>query len=252
MGFALLQRQFLISYPGHIIQRDSQDFEAVTAIKTRLNELHTTQVVDATNYNFGPTTEFFIKQFQKQNQLIQDGEVGLLTWTRLFTIITDRPPASFILRFRAVEVARTQLFVREKTGHNDGKDVLKYLATVGLKEGFAWCMAFVYWSYSEAARQLNIANPVPKTAGVLACLQTAKARGCKIVTNPLPGDQGFMDFGGGKGHTFLVAENKPERVFTVEGNTSADPTYKGEDRDGNGVFERNRKVTAAVAYIRYF
>lgn len=242
----------MIPFPGHIIQQGSQDFDAITTIKKRLNELNTTTVVDPNNLSFGPTTEFFVKQFQKQNQLIQDGEVGLLTWTRLFTIIEKKQPASFILRSRAVEIARTQLFVREKTGHNDGKDVLKFLKTVGLTEGFAWCMAFVYWSFAEASRQLSIANPVPKTAGVLACLQTAKARGCKIVTNPLPGDQGFMDFGGGKGHTFLVGENRSEHVFTVEGNTSADPTYKGEDRDGNGVFERNRKVTAAVAYIRYF
>jgi hypothetical protein len=241
----------LIPYPGHIIQRSSVDSLAVIAIKHALNQKGFGPL-DETSTTFGAKTEATVKQFQKANQLIQDGEVGLLTWTRLFAPKIEIVPAGFTLRSKAVEIARTQLFVREKTGHNDGKEVLKFLQTVGLKEGFAWCMAFVYWSFLSAAEQLHLTNPVPKTGGVLDCLNRASGRGYKITDDPLPGDQGIMDFGAGHGHTFLVSELKGPTVFTVEGNTSADPSYKGEDREGNGVFERNRKVTSAIAYIRYY
>jgi hypothetical protein len=239
-------------YPGHVIDQGSSDQDAIIAIKQRLIELGFGPL-DPTSTRFGIKTEERVKAFQKANQLVQDGEVGELTWTRLFTVSIIQPPASFVLRLRAVEIADTQLFVRELTGRNDGKEVEQYLAGVGLGKGFAWCMAFVYWSFTQAAKELNIANPVPKTAGVLNCLEIARTMGKKIVQVPEPGDQGIMDFGGGKGHTFLVNELRPGgKVFTVEGNTSADPSYKGEDREGNGVFERNRPINSAIAYIRYF
>ena len=241
----------MIPYPGTIIQRSSLDSSSVMAIKFALNEKGFGPL-DPKSPTFGETTELTVKAFQKANQLIQDGQVGLLTWTRLFETKVMEPPSGFTLRSRALEVARTQLFVREKTGHNDGAEVLKFLETVGLKEGYAWCMAFAYWSFNESAKQLNIVNPVPKTGGVLDCLARARARGYKIGMDPQPGDQGIMDFGGGHGHTFLVSERRDGLVFTVEGNTSADPSYKGEDREGNGVFERNRKINSAIAYIRYF
>jgi hypothetical protein len=242
-----------MNYPGHIIQRSSVDASSVTAIKHALNA-RGFGPLDEKNPTFGATTEATVKAFQKDNQLIQDGEVGLLTWTRLFNVDIVEEPKSLILRLRAVEIADTQLFVRELTGHNDGREVKQYLNSVGLGEGFAWCMSFVYWCFMRAAAALNIANPVPRTGGVLSCLQIAKSRGYKIIDDdPQPGDQGILDFGAGKGHTFLVNELKPgKRVFTVEGNTSADPSYKGEDREGNGVFERNRAVDSAIAYIRYF
>lgn len=241
-----------MNYPGHVIKQEDFDQDAVIAIKTRLIELGFGPL-DPTSTRFGIKTEERVKAFQKANQLIQDGEIGELTWTRLFGTSLIQEPSSNILRFRAMEIAKSQLFVREKTGHNDGKEVEQYLASVGLGKGFPWCMSFVFWSFHNSAEQLHIANPVPKTGGVLSCLAESRIRGYKITDEPLPGDQGIMNFGGGKGHTFLVTEARPgAKVFTVEGNTSADPTYKGEDREGNGVFERNRNISSAIAYIRYF
>ncbi len=46
-----------------------------------------------------------------------------------------------------VEVATSQIGVKEKTGRNDGKEVAMYLKTYGLPEGYAWCAAFVNWVY---------------------------------------------------------------------------------------------------------
>lgn len=238
-----------MKYCGEIIKQGSKDEVAVKAIKVRLNTLLGSKL-DTQNGNFGTSTETVVKQFQKKAQLVQDGMVGELTWERLFTEATEVKPHSNILRFRALEIADTQLFVREKTGNNDGTDVESYLKAVGLGKGYAWCMAFVFWIFQKASTELKIKNPVPKTAGVLDCYAKAKKLGYQV-TEPQEGDQFIMDFGSGKGHTGLVTEVKDKSIYTVEGNTSADPTYAGEDRDGNGVFERNRSKTSIKGYIRY-
>lgn len=235
--------------PG-IIEKGSTDAVAVKAVKLRLNTLMGS-TLDVTNGNFGDSTISVVKQFQKKNQLLDDGVIGDLTWERLFTVSEVKQPTSNILRMRALEIMKSQLFVRELTNNNDGKDVEKFLKSVGFPKGYAWCMAGVYWSFNEAATELKVPNVVPRTAGVLDCYRKAKKYVLPKGTPPMPGDQGIMDFGGGKGHTFLVSENKGLRIYTVEGNTSADPTYAGEDREGNGMFERNRAVSSAIAYIRY-
>lgn len=238
-----------MNYSGKVIQQGSTDTVSVKAIKVRLNALLATKL-DETNPSFGPLTVETVKQFQRKNQLIADGKVGELTWERLFTVIEPLKIDSNVLRVRAMQIADSQLFVRELTGHNDGKEVEAYLKLLSLPKGLAWCMAFVYWCFDRASKELNVLNPVPKTAGVLDCY--AKAKQYIITGDPEPGDQFIMDFGSGKGHTGMVTEEKlASRIYTVEGNTSADPTYAGEDRDGNGVFERNRAVSGIKAFIRY-
>lgn len=233
--------------PG-TIKKGSVDPVAVKSIKVRLNELLGSNL-DVHNANFGDSTEQLVKIFQKQNQLIQDGIIGDLTWERLFTISTEEKPISKILRFRALEIMDTQLHVREKTGKNDGVEVEAYLKSVGLPKSYAWCMAFVYWSFDKASKELNVKNPVPKTAGVLDCF--AKAKVHYEVKIPMPGDQFIMDFGKGAGHTGLVGEVRGNKIFTIEGNTSADPAYAAADREGNGVFERSRSISSIKGFLRY-
>ena len=240
-----------MSFPG-LIKNGSKDIVSVKAIKVRLNLLLKSKL-DVNNGNFGDSTEAVVKQFQKQAQLLPDGVVGELTWERLFTEATEVKPHSNILRLRALEIADTQLFVREKTGKNDGVEVESYLKAVGLGKGYAWCMAFVFWLFLRASTELKIANPVPKTAGVLDCYAKAKKLGYVIPHDDVQaGDQFIMDFGKGAGHTGLVTEVKSAtHVYTVEGNTSADPSYAAADREGNGVFERNRSKSSILAFIRY-
>lgn len=237
-----------MNYCGKIIEVGSTDQVAVKAIKVRLNAL-LGSTLDVTNGNFGESTKAVVKQFQKKNQLISDGRVGELTWERLFTEIVPLTVQSTLLRFRAMEIMDSQLFVRELTGKNDGADVEKYLKSVGLGKGYAWCMAFVFWGFEEASADLGVKNLVPKTAGVLDCY--AKAKGKYGVKDPEEGDQFIMDFGKGAGHTGMVTEVKNNRIYTVEGNTSADPSYAGEDREGNGVFERSRPISSIKGFLRY-
>lgn len=234
--------------PDELIKKGSTNAVAVKAIKLRLNEVLGTKL-DVLNGHFGDVTEEAVKEFQRRNQLSADGVVGELTWERLFTVSQIVKPSSTILRIRALEIADTQLFVREKTGRNDGKEVEEYLASVGLGKGYAWCAAFVFWCFEKASKDLKRANPVTKTAGVLN--HWAKTKGEKLTANPQEGDIFIMDFGKGAGHTGLVSNVKGNRIYTVEGNTSADPTYTAEDREGNGVFERNRPMSSIKGYIRY-
>lgn len=230
-----------------VIKKGTTEAEAVKAVKVRLNACIKSNL-DIHNGNFGLDTEAAVRLFQKQQQLLADGVVNQLTWERLFTVRPKVKITATELRTRALEIANTQLFVREKTGKNDGVEVEAYLKSTGLGKGYAWCMAFVFWAFSKAATDLKIPNLMPKTAGVLDGLRRSKKY---VVLKPMPGDIFIMDFGDGKGHAGFVEEIKGDYIYTVEGNTSADPSYKAEDREGNGVFERRRAISTIKAFIRY-
>ena len=232
-----------------LIKKGTSDAEAVKAIKAKLNST-IGSTLDVANGNFGDSTVNVVKQFQRRNQLLPDGVVGELTWERLFTPSVEIAPHSKTLSLRAIEIMDTQLYVREKTGNNDGVEVEEYLKYVGLPAGYAWCMAFVFWGFQKAYEDLNIRNPVPRTAGVLDCYRKAQLMGYEVF-EPEVGDQFILDFGGGKGHTGMVTELRSgKKVLTVEGNTSADPSYAAEDREGNGVFERLRPI-GKMKFLRY-
>ena len=50
----------------------------------------------------------------------------------------------------ALRYAQSQVGQREQPkGSNRGPMVDKYLASVGLQPGYAWCQAFVYWCYLQ-------------------------------------------------------------------------------------------------------
>jgi peptidoglycan hydrolase-like protein with peptidoglycan-binding domain len=235
-----------MTFPG-LIKKGSTNVAAIREIKNRLNELG--YKLDPKNINFGPSVEAAVKDFQRKKLLLADGIVGELTWARLFNERKEVVPVERTLAFRAIEIAKSYLYVREKTGKNDGIEVEMFLKSVGLPKGYAWCVAFGYYCFEQAARQLGIANPLKKTAGVLALYNATPAS--QRFKSPQVGDVGIMDFGGGKGHFFLVTGVVGNKVFTIEGNTSGEPTSAAQDRDGQGVYERCRPITAAKAYLRY-
>ncbi len=137
---------------------------------------------------------------------------------------------------------------------NAGPFVEACLKMVGLGKGHAWCMAFVYRCYEEAAKELGIPNPCPKTAGVLNCLN--KTPNSRVITkaqatpdNIIPGYQFIMDFGKGLGHTGIVVQvNMNGTYIAIEGNTDE----KG-GREGNGVHKRLRRLDDKLlrAFIVY-
>lgn len=236
----------LQGFPG-IIKRGSKNSVAVIAIKSKLMAKGY-GTFDLKNVTFGPTTEEAVKKFQRRNNLLDDGIVGDLTWKRLnysigldVNAIQESGPSKK-LSLRALEIMKTQLYMREITGKNDSPEIDVYLKSVGAPKGSAYCMALVYWAFSEAAKEQGKVNPLVKTGGVLN--QWNKQPKNVKFSKPEKGAIFIMDFGKGKGHCGMVDDAYLDRIHTIEGNTSSDPSLPAKDREGNGNFERSRKLSA--------
>lgn len=183
--------------------------------------------------------------------------------------ITDASIVDNKLASAALEIARSQVGQLEyPIGSNRGEMVDKYLASVGLNPGYAWCQAFVYWCYERAARQSCRENPVVRTAGVWDCWNRCAnaAKDGQAVAVRLPkeevvgnsqvlqaGDQFIMIFRNHTGHTGLVervafAADRVPILHTIEGNSNADGS-----REGYAVVRRQRKLSDSTikGFIRY-
>jgi len=64
-------------------------------------------------------------------------------------------PETSELRKKLIDVAASQVGVREKTGNNDGPEIRMYLRETGLSEGYPYCAAGLTWCHN----QLSIPNP---------------------------------------------------------------------------------------------
>ena len=251
-----------IPYPQRIVKVGEQDAAIVRALKTQLNKMLAFDSasglrLDPDDPNFGPGLQQVVKLFQARNvdaegrPLKQDGAVGSLTWAALFgpeTVPTaDRATDPFldaVLRVAAGEEAKG---VREvPKNSNRGPEVDQYLHRAGAPLGLAWCCAFVYYCFDEAAAAQQRANPMFRTAGCLAHWNGAPSKGARripkaqAVADPgllKPGMIFVMDFGGGMGHTGLIEQVTGGLLTTVEGNTDASKT-----REGGGVYRLTRKV----------
>lgn len=118
----------------------------------------------------------------------------------------------------------------EPAGSNAGPFVEACLKTVGLGKGNPWCAAFTYRVFSEACKLVHVTNFLPRTGHVLTCWRDSPADRkipAKNATQATikPGYLGIMNYGGGRGHIFIVEKvavtDKGLTFFTVEGNTDA-------------------------------
>lgn len=148
---------------------------------------------------------------------------------------------------KALSVAITQIGESEKPlGSNWGHPVQDYLASVNINFPASWCMAFVYWCFKQASEELNIINPLAKTAGVLNEYNLDKLN--HVTGDPQPGDIFIMDFGGGLGHTGIVEKiNDDKSLSTIEGNTN-----NNGSREGIAVERKLRHNTKPIiGFLRY-
>jgi hypothetical protein len=155
---------------------------------------------------------------------------------------------SVSLRHRALDIALSYNGIKEETG-NRGKFVDDCLKLVGVPVGNAWCQAFIYRVYNEAAIEFGVKNPVPRVGGVLNHWRQTK--GIKLPKNTIPqsGDIAVYDHGKGLGHIAIVVSCKDGLLQTIEGNTSLNGS-----RNGDGVYVLNRRRTddkLLIGYIRY-
>lgn len=251
-----------MKYPGRVIKSGEADARIVRALKTALNKALALKgaeaiVLDADNPLFGPRMKQAVKLFQARNvdnqgqPLKVDGEVGSLTWEALFG--TERVPQvapkakGLAAQVLAQAGAAADAGVREvPRNSNRGPQVDEYLRRAGVQPGLAWCCAFTYYCFDEAAAQAGIDNPMLRTAGCLAHWNNTERHGGRrllardAVANPgliQPGMVFIMDFGGGMGHTGFVERVEGGYLHTIEGNTDASQT-----REGGGVYRLTRKV----------
>lgn len=250
-----------MDYPGRIIKTGERDATVVRALKRQLvqalGDADDSLRLDPDNPSFGPRVRQAVKLFQARHvdaqgrALKQDGEVGAITWAALFgtaSVPQSRSaPSDLLARVLSVAAAEEARPVREQPRNsNRGPQVDTYLQRVGLRPGFAWCCAFVYYCFDEAARQLGRNNPMVKTAGCMDHWRRAAAQGARLTpadevrANPQrvqPGAIFIMDHGRGLGHTGLVERMEGGWMTTLEGNTDASKT-----REGGGVYRLTRKV----------
>ncbi len=239
-----------MKYPGRVIQKNEKDKNIVKAIQRRLNELGCGPLdVDG---GFGPKTFSAVKLFQARHSdangqaLVVDGKIGPVSWQAMFGTAPITVEAGSDLLKEVLKVAKSQVGVRE-AGTNRGPDVDKYLSSVGLKPppGNPWCMAFVYWCFEKASQTMGRGNPAVKSGHCLTVWNNAtgkKVSGSEAVNNPAkikPGYVFIMDYGGGKGHTGFVVSVNGGIVTTIEGNTN-----DGGSREGDGVYQRSRKINS--------
>ena len=158
----------------------------------------------------------------------------------------------------AVAQAECDRHVREvPPGSNRGPDVEKYLKSVGLGGGYAWCAAFAHWCFDQASAQLGVANPMPRTAGVLDLWRkTQLGWPARVVTHAdavahpdrvRPGMVFVYDHGHGEGHVGIVKSVLPSgHLVTIEGNSNV-----AGAREGVGVFELSRRSTADAQLLGF-
>lgn len=134
------------------------------------------------------------------------------------------------IRDRALEIAITQIGVREEGGANRGAQVERYLHAAGLPPGQQWCCAFVIWCYQEAARAFQLEVPLLRTGKVARLWQRARGAwrseqpsiGAIMIhlANPSDADS--------PGHTGIVTGFNEHTVAVVEGNTNAEGSRVGD------------------------
>lgn len=253
-----------MDYPGRVIKQGESDVRIVRALKGALNAKLVLSGADAVpldpdNPLFGPAMKSAVRLFQARNvdgtglPLLIDGAVGSLTWAALFGDATVPVSIAATDPLLAAALGRAQgeeaKGVREKPlESNNGPEVRAYLASVGLGPGFAWCCAFTYWCFDEAAKALGRRNPMVRTAGVLdhwnrsARIGARRITKAEAVADPFrvtPGMLFIMDFGHNKGHTGFVERVDGGLITTVEGNTDASLS-----REGGGVYRQVRKLAS--------
>ena len=165
----------------------------------------------------------------------------LISSTGLFSQNTDS------IRQRVVEIYSAEVGVREATGRNDGAEVEKYLASTGLSGGYAWCAAFVAWTFEQAdIRTVKSAwSPAWFPEG-----KTIYVRGNPSNMIPQRADVFGIYFSNLRriAHVGFIDEWQESSSFaiTVEGNTNGSGS-----REGDGVYRKRRLKSQVYKVSRW-
>lgn len=146
---------------------------------------------------------------------------------------TDEQYNRFPVPDRALLQAAAREGVRE-TGINAGFWVEKFLASVHLGPGYAWCAAFVHWCIEEAGVDNH---RLPNGAAAVRNWASWAKTNHRLLDKPVRGCLFFWLDRAGTGHIGFVSQVGPGYVETLEGNTNM-----AGSREGDGVYRKARKL----------
>ncbi|MHA4893291.1 C40 family peptidase [Pedobacter sp. PWIIR3] len=148
---------------------------------------------------------------------------------------------------KVLAIARSQLGVREKTGHNDGAAVEGFLNYVGFKKGNPWCAAFVSWCFWKAGYS------APRTAWSPSLFPKERLVQVGVGDSGLRRDdeKGLVIgiyFPELKriAHCGLLERMQGDFCQSIEGNTNSQSS-----REGNGVYRRLRHRRTIKAFANW-
>lgn len=138
---------------------------------------------------------------------------------------------------KVLNIARSQLYVREATKNNFGKEIKEYLAYTNLKEGNPYCAAFISWVFYKAGFK------EPKTAWSPALFPQYRR-----IKTPQPADVlGIYSIEKQRiAHCGLVEKLKDDWIVSLEGNTNDNGSS-----DGNGNYRKWRHKRTIYCFARW-
>lgn len=138
---------------------------------------------------------------------------------------------------KILNIARSQLDVRETGRNNYGKEIKAYLAYTHLPEGYSYCAAFVSWVFGKAG------YAEPRTAWSPSLFPKNK-----IVREPVPADVLGIYYPSQKriAHCGLVEQVHHDWIISIEANTNADGS-----NDGNGNYRKWRHRKTIYGFARW-
>jgi hypothetical protein len=163
----------------------------------------------------------------------------------------SRPITTQDIANRIVQIAESQVGVRE-VGHNSGTQVEMYQrAAGGLASGEPWCVAFCYWVADQLCKELQIANPLFKTEHAQTLFNSTLPKYKSVVPDFTMG-RGFIfimkHVNSNSGHAGFCKNANTPLFETIEGNTN-----EAGSAEGDGVYCKRLPINGRKdIYVRGF
>ena len=243
------------TYPGFVLLNGSTG-DAVRRLQARLNDLRAAHPVAndrrpvlEVDGEFGDETENRVRQYQAHHGLQVDGEVGPITWARIFGERVPRPSRKG-LQERAYANAANLLGTMEVGGNNCGPVVNRIIKANGGAGPEPWCGDFVAYCY-RLAGSLAVKGPQRLFAYVPWMIRVT---GVKKTTSPIRGDIVRFNWNPGDGesdHTGIFERwaVAGRTFYALEGNTGKDPNVSDSSGGGDGVHRRLRSMTLVDDFL---
>lgn len=165
----------------------------------------------------------------------------------------------------ALQFAISQIGQQEiPKGSNRGPMVDEYQERVGLdlRRGSPWCMAFIFWCFDEAAKEMKVYNPAIRSAGCLDVWHRAnkldypkQLTATKAKTDWSRVKPGMIfiletNKNTGAGHTGIIKSVNPLTgiLNTIEGNSNEDGSREGWKV---ALLKRRRINSINIGFIDY-